>query len=35
MSIWLALPFGVGIIAALIAVIGGGRASVITLHIDH
>jgi hypothetical protein len=35
MSIWLLIPFGVGIIAALIALIRGGRASVITLHIDH
>jgi hypothetical protein len=33
MSIWLAIPLGVGIMAAVSAVIGRGR-SVITLHID-
>jgi hypothetical protein len=35
MSIWFAISLGVGIFWALTAVIGRGRATVTTLHIDH
>jgi len=35
MAIWSIIPLGVGIVAAFIAVVGHGRSSVTTLHIDH
>jgi len=35
MSLWLTIPLGGGIIAAIIAVIKRHSSSVTTLHIDH
>ena len=35
MSLWLTIPFALGIIAALIAVIKSRSSNVTALHIDH